>query len=263
MASFSKADCCLCGQKAGLLTRQKIADHHYICSHCRLLCSRDISGSRWHTMSMEEVRAHMEELENDQKLLKDKFRETDSIAKRGLAGDALLCIDGRRGWWYLPSRHRPDVFSFEHVLDYRLELDTYIPGGEACKRQREEPEASQSPALQRNKDKGSLLLDLLDDLLGVSLRASRLPRCPKGEKITGMHLVVTLKHPYIDEVKIDVLNCSSPNHRDIRIAYEAAADIIDLFDYYGKSFNFAYDLTDAEDLTQEDPTIEAPKEEKA
>lgn len=202
MGLFDKKLCCICGAKAGMLTRQKIAGD-YICGDCRLKCSPQMTSRQFEVMSADDVRAHMEYVAQNEALYNSEFRETYAINTGILGGTHVVSIDERNGWWVPAGTAKPDILTFDQIISWHLKLDTTYLSDE----ERRRPNRPFMP-----------------------MPPYGMPACPPDQKITGMKVIVRVDHPWFDQVELTVMNALFVTDGDIAAGYECAQRIFMYFD---------------------------------
>ena len=202
MGLFDKKFCCVCGSKAGMLTRQKI-NGDYICGDCRSKCSCHLTWREFEAMSIDDVHAHLAYMAENDAMFHNEFRETSSINIGILGGTRVISIDDRNGWWVPEGRPTHDLLTTDQVISYRLELDTR-PLSEEDRHKPGRPHMPMPP-------------------MGM-------PGCAPGEEITGMKVIVNVDHPWIRVVELNVMNAIFVTDGDIRAGYECAQRIFMYFE---------------------------------
>lgn len=201
MGLFDKKMCCICGSKAGMLTRQKIKDD-YICGDCRGKCSPQMTWRQFEAMSPADVKAHMEYVVHNEENYKNFFNETYTINSGILGRTPVVSVDENNGWWVPAGTAKPDILTFDQVITTRLELDTRRLTDE----ERQKPNRARMP-----------------------MPPYGMPGCASDEEITSMKMIVQVNHPWISEVTLTVMNALMVTEGDIRAGYECARQIMDYF----------------------------------
>lgn len=210
MGLFSGKVCVRCGNKAGLLSREKLADGEYICSDCRDLCSPELTSDDFHNMTLDDVEANIKECEENAERYKNEFVASTTIrSKMALSSKDVLYADDARGWWVNATVESPDIFTFDQVGGCRLELQT---------------------SSKDDDDKNPSLIDMFGGPEALSRQYPGLPSCPPGEQIDGMTFCIRIvKHPPFTEVRIPVMDAFIPTESDIRGGYDAAWQLMTFF----------------------------------
>ena len=205
MGLFSKKTCCLCDAKAGMLTRQKIADGLFICGDCLEKCSSNMDSDKYRKMSKEDVLAHMEYVKENNEKYEKEFKETASISNNG---EPIISIDEEHGWWVLANSD-PDIFTFDQIKDYEFDLNTnYL-----------------------SEDERKIKKSFLMEVLSYSENRHNLKKCPKDSEIKGMYINVDLDgHPWIDSVYISIMDVLITTPSDIQNGYDCADELYDFLE---------------------------------
>lgn len=239
MGLFDKKYCCLCGAQAKMLRREKLGDGAYICNACRDKCSADVS---FHRMDSSSVQTHIEQSAEDQRIIAEDFRMTDYV-DLGSRDKTVLAIDGESGCFYIPLRERPDIITFDKVYDYRLKISTHRPepdenDGPDGRPGRPGPGGRPMPGGRPGPGRPGMFGSLMG-MLEMFSGDRRLPRPMPGEILDDMKFVITLRgHEFIEELEIDILPYFNTDE-EVRNAYMAARDMLNLFDSYHEKFAFA------------------------
>ncbi|MEE3421009.1 MAG: SHOCT domain-containing protein [Lachnospiraceae bacterium] len=212
MGLFSKKVCARCGSKAGLLTRQKLADGDLLCGDCVALCSDEMESEDFQRMTVDDIEDCIKAVEEDAERYKNEFHTTTTFrAQMALKGKDVVYVDDNHGWWVNATRNDPDIFTLDQVGSCWLELETS---------QKDEDD---------EKSKENPLLDLFGGM-GMAMQYPGLPACPPGEQIEKMTCVVSiLNHPYVSKVKIPVMDCLIPSEGDIKGGYDCALQLTQYF----------------------------------
>ncbi len=206
MGLFDKKVCELCGAKAGLISRTKIQDGDYICGDCRKKMSSLTTG--FSEMSLDDVKEQIRLKEEN-----DRRYQTDFVNSRQFDIDArhpVMAVDDEHGEFVILTDKNPDIFSFDDIASYNVDLKTQYLSEE-----------------ERKKNTGlSGLLDyLLSDDFGS--RFPDLPSVSRNYKITGMYFQINFKaNPFhAEKVRIDMLPSWSNSEVEIEKAYICSNDI--------------------------------------
>ena len=206
MGLFDKKQCELCGSKAGLITRTKIQGGDYICGDCRNKMSSLTSGIS--DMSLDDVREQIRlKEENDRRFQEDfvNSRQFDIDTRH-----PVMAVDDEHGEFAILTDKRPDIFSFDHIASYNVDLKTSYLSEE-----------------ERKKTTG--LTGLLDYLLSDDFgsRFPDLPHVSKNYKITGMYFNITFKdNPFhAEKIRIDMLPSWSNSEVEIEKGYVCSNEI--------------------------------------
>ena len=213
MGLFSRKECANCGGKAGIIMRQKIADGSYLCGKCLENCSEELTPADYGRMTLDAYRRHIEE-----RSAPVEFSATIDF-KNGFR-DLLLADDDRK-LWKNASRSKPDVFRYDQAVGCQVKIGT--------RKLRDDEKGSVSSAAASPAARG--LIGALAGAAGVNLGGfPGLPQCRPDEKVTEMKVIVTVNHPVISEVVIQVMPYSA-NASDAAVndAYQAAYNIYRFF----------------------------------
>jgi len=202
MGLFDKKFCCICGQKAGMLTRQKLMDD-YLCGDCRQKCSPLLTWREFETMSAQDAAANIEYMYQSEELFRTTFRESYTISTGIMGGTRVVSIDEINGLWVPASNAPHDVLSFDQVMGTRLDIET----------------RHLSPDDMRKPDRPRMPMPPMG-----------MPGCRPDEEITSMKVIVSVNHPYLREVILTVMNAVFVTEADIRAGYECAQRIFMCFE---------------------------------
>lgn len=207
MGLFSKQVCVRCGNKAGLLTREKLATGDYLCSDCAALCSPELTSNDFHTMTPDDVEAHIQAVEENAERYQNEFSTTTTIrSTMVLSGKDVLYADDNHGWWVNATVSNPDIFTFEQAGSCRVELET---------------------STLDDDDKKNTFFNAQSAL---AMQYPGLPMCPPGKQIEKMTFVVSImNHPPITEVHIPIMDAIIPSEGDIRGGYDCAWQLMNFF----------------------------------
>ncbi len=187
-----------------MLTRQKLGDKNYICGDCVDKCSPNLHWDSYEKMTRQNVLDSMAYTEANDELFKTQFKETEVIKTGIWGGTKVLSVDSVNGWWVVANQNRPDVFSFDQIANWQLKLDTVAKNEDEMKERKR-------PVMPPRQD---------------------MPMCRRDEKINKMYVRVTLRHPFLTYVDLDVMNAIIVTDGDIEAGYEAALRIFNLFERY-------------------------------
>ena len=213
MGLFEKKECALCGGKAGLITRYKISGGDYICGTCRGKMSPNTDGISNMTLEDVEEQIRIKE-ENDERFQNDFeiTRQFDFDSRH-----PIMAVNDNSGEFAILKDANPDIFSFDHVLSYNVDLSTSLLSEE-----------------EQKKDSG--LWGVLDYLLSDDFgsRFPDMPRCPQGHKVTGMYFEINFSdNPFnADRIKIDMLPGWSTAETEVDKAYRCANEMYQCFKEY-------------------------------
>ncbi len=206
MGLFSSKECVLCGGKAGILTRFCLSDGAYICGNCRDRMSANIESVGSLDLSGVKEQIRLKE-ENDV-----RYRNEFSASRR-IDLDSyhpIMEVDDRHGWFALLKDKAPDIFSFDQITVWNVDLHT-----EALS--------------EEEKKDSSFLMDVLDLLVSedFSSRYPGMPRCPSGCKVTGMYFEINFgPNPFgAKQIRLDLMPGWDCESGDIEKAYMCAASL--------------------------------------
>ena len=213
MGLFEKKECALCGGKAGLLTRYKIVDGDFICGDCRRKMSQNTDGIG--NMTVEDVQEQIRIKEENDERFQNGFtisRQFDFDQRH-----PMMAVNDSSGEFAILTDINPDIFSFDMVTSYNVDLNTAVLTEE-----------------ERQKDTG--LMGVLEYLLSdkFSSRYPDMPRCPSGCKVTGMYFNINFgDNPFnADNMRIDMLPGWSTSEMEVDKAYRCANDMYQCFKEY-------------------------------
>lgn len=138
-----KKDCVVCGNKAGIWTRHRLADG-FLCSYCAKKCSEHLED--FNKISTEEIKHHLAyRKENRHSERLEKFTPTMSLGEY-----EILRIDEVNGYWLLKTEKRfnnknPDIFKISQITDV-----VFVRKKE-CLNQFDEEKASNKFKLKKNR----------------------------------------------------------------------------------------------------------------
>ncbi len=213
MGLFSKKECALCGGKAGLLTRFSLSGGEYLCGDCRARMSPNLEGvSR---MTLEEVKDQIRLKEENDARYKNEF-----VTSRRIDVDSshpVMAIDDTHGWFALLKDEKPDIFTFDQIAAYHVDLDTDVLSDEEKK--------------NRSGLMGVLNFLFSDDF---GSRYPDMPRCPVGCKVTGMRFEIDFApNPFnAQQVRLDMLPGWSLDDNSVEKAYMCANSILQCIKEY-------------------------------
>ena len=221
MGLFEKKECALCGGKAGLITRYKISGGDYICGDCRNRMSSHTE--RIGEMTLEEVEEQIRVKEENDERFNNGFeitRQFDFDSRH-----PIMAVDDKHGEFAILKDTKPDIFSFDHVTSYNVDLHTAALSEE-----------------ERKKKSG--LTGILDYLLSDDFcsRYPDMPRCPQGCKVTGMYFQINFgPNPFnADDIRIDMLPGWSTAETEVDKAYRCANEMYQCFKEYKTGQRNAY-----------------------
>lgn len=213
MGLFEKKECALCGGKAGLITRYKISGGDYICGTCRGRMSSNTNGID--NMTLEEVEEQIRLKEENDERFSNEFeitRQFDFDSRHH-----MMAVNDNTGEFAILKDSNPDIFSFDNVISYNVDLNTSLLSEE-----------------ERKKDPG--ILGVLNYILSDEFcnRYPDLPRCPQGRKVTGMYFQINFgDNPFnADHIRIDMLPGWSTMQTEVDKAYRCANDMYQCFKEY-------------------------------
>lgn len=208
--------CCICGGKAGLLTREKLQDGSYVCGDCSMKVSDQIKGDDYKRMSKSKFEQCLKDAPVNDEKYRTQFSETFSIYAGSGTSHKAFSADETHGWWVCPEYARPIVLGFDEIQSWSVRMNTV-------------------PDSDDDKDKG--LADLFNDFAQsayfASMRANHpeLPTCPVGHHVTSMDVYVSVSNPYIRDAIIDIWEPGwfTDHNTDIQNAYSTAIQLIEYF----------------------------------
>ena len=212
MGLFDKKECALCGGKAGLLSRWEIMGGSYICGDCRGKFSEHTANIG--SLSLEDVREQISIKEENDRRYREEFNTTDRIEFD--SRHTMMLVDDDHGWFVIPKNNNTDIFTFDQIVSYYVDLRTKYLTEEERKQMHE-----------RNGGSGVwgiLNLLLSDDFIS---RYPDLPHCPRDRKITGMYFEIKFgTNPFhAEKMRIDVLPGWSNNKTEVEKAYRCANEM--------------------------------------
>ncbi len=210
MGLFSKQECVLCGGKAGMLTRVKLVNGDYICGDCRDRMSANVSGIG--DMTLEEVEEQIRIKEENDRRFNEEFNVT-----RRFDFDSrhpMMAVDDDTGEFAILTDKKPDIYSFDQVISYNVDLNT---------RALTEEERKKKPG------SGSVLFDVVDFFLSddFGTRFPDLPRCPRDRKVSSMYFDIHFgPNPFnTEKLHIDMMPGWLNSEGDIEKAYICANEM--------------------------------------
>lgn len=212
MGLFDKKECALCGGKAGLLSRSEILGGSYICGDCRNRFSEHTT--RVKQLSLEDIKDQIRIKEENDRRFENEFVTTRSFDFD--SRHTMMLVDDNHGWFVIPKNKNTDIFSFDQIVSYNVDLNTEWLSEEDRRKMCE-------------RSGGSGLLGVLNFLLSDDFisRYPDLPHCPRDRKIIGMYFEIRFgDNPFLAEkISIDMLPGWSNNQTEIEKAYHCANDI--------------------------------------
>jgi hypothetical protein len=215
MGLFEKKECALCGGKAGLITRYKIADGDFICGDCRRRMSPNTDGFKY--MTVEDVEEQIRRKEENDERFQNEFvisRQFDFDSRH-----PMMVVDDEHGEFAMLKDANPDIFSFDMVTSYNVDLTTSVLSEE-----------------EKKQAQGSGLTGILNFLLSDDFRSRYpdMPRCPTGCKVTDMHFEINFgDNPFnADQIRIDVLPGWSTSEIEVDKAFHCANEMYQCFKEY-------------------------------
>lgn len=121
MGLFEKKFCDICGDKANMLTKQKLSDG-YLCSDCKHKLGSFTSG--WKQRTVDDVKRHLELREQN----KQKYQQFNCSATAG-DRDSSIQVDFNNRWFIFAIDNRdyksgnPQIFDFSQLQDFWLEQE--------------------------------------------------------------------------------------------------------------------------------------------
>ncbi|MCR4656157.1 MAG: SHOCT domain-containing protein [Lachnospiraceae bacterium] len=206
MGLFKKEECVLCGGKAGLLTRTKLVNGDYICGDCRSRMPEHVADVGDLMLSEVEELISLKE-ENDRRY-ESEFTVTRQFDFDG--SHPMIAVDDNTGEFVWLKDSHPDIFSFDYITGYSVDLHT-------------------RPFNEEERKKNSSLTGILNFFLSDDFKSRYpdLPRCPTGCKVTGMYFDINFgPNPlHADKLHIDMLPGWSSSEAQIEKAYICANNI--------------------------------------
>ena len=213
MGLFEKKECALCGGKAGLITRYKIYGGDYICGTCRGRMSPNTD--RIGDLTLEDVEEQIRIKEENDERFQNDFeitRQYDFDSRH-----PIMAVNDSTGEFAILKDANPDIFSFDNVLSYNVDLRTALLSEE-----------------ERKKNSG--LWGVLDYLLSDEFgsRFPDMPRCPQGHKVTGMYFEINFAdNPFnADQIRIDMMPGWLDSENEVDKAYRCANEMYQCFKEY-------------------------------
>lgn len=222
MGLFEKKECVLCGAKAGLFSREKIAGGAFICGDCRKKISPYTTG--FSRMTLEDVKEQIRIKEEN-----DRRYQSEFVTSRRFDFDSrhpIMAVDDTHGAFAILTNERPDIFTFSQIVSYNVDLSV----SKLSDKEREEAEA---------QGQNSGLLGVLNFIFSdeVGLRYPDMPRCPSGHKVTGMHFVIEFgPNPFnAEKTRINMMPGWSNAADQLDKAYRCANDIYQCIKEYKRN----------------------------
>lgn len=206
--------CCVCGKKAGLLTRVSLKDGGYLCSECQNRLSDQLDADAYLMMTKADYERNIEAAKENDRKYKEEFHETFSVS---MGGNKCFSADETHGWFVSPKYTRPVLISFDQIrnwnVDLKSEFDTDVD--------------EENPSLIDGIDKLSEHARMSRFMDFILQSHPELPVCPPGCKITGMDLHIYVQHPMLREVVIDCFDVGlfSKPEDDMKNAYNTVIQI--------------------------------------
>lgn len=192
-------------------TRYKIADGGYICGDCRGRMSPNTDGIGNMTLEDVEEQIRIKE-ENDERFRNDFAitRQFDLDSKH-----QIMAVNDNSGEFAILKDANPDIFSFDHVTSYNIDLHT---------------KALSEEERQNNSSVWGLLNLILSD--DFRTKYPNVPRCPQGCKVTGMYFEINFgDNPFnADQIRIDMMPGWTDSEADVEKAYRCANEMYQCFD---------------------------------
>ncbi|MBQ7564861.1 MAG: DUF4428 domain-containing protein [Lachnospiraceae bacterium] len=206
MGLFQRKECVLCGGKVGLLIRYKLVNGDYICGDCREKMPNYTKGIEDFTVDEVKDLISLKE-ENDRRF------ENEFVTSRRFDFDnkhPMMAVDDEHGEFAILKDKKPDIFKFDEILNFYVDLHTKLLSTEETK-------------------KTSAFMDVVKYMTSKDFgsRYPDLPRCGLGYKITGMYFQINLgKNPYhAEEIRLDMLPNWSNSTDQLEKAYRCANDM--------------------------------------
>ncbi|MCR5356602.1 MAG: SHOCT domain-containing protein [Lachnospiraceae bacterium] len=166
-------------------------------------------------MSVEDVEEQIRIKEENDERFNNQFnitRQFDFDSRH-----PIMAVDDNSGEFALIKDARPDIFSFDNVISYNVDLNTAALSEE-----------------ERQND--SSLMGILNYLLSDNFgsRFPDMPRCPQGCKVIGMYFEIKFgANPLnADRIRIDMLPGWSTSETEVDKAYMCANEIYQCFKEY-------------------------------
>ncbi|MCR5790398.1 MAG: DUF4428 domain-containing protein [Lachnospiraceae bacterium] len=206
MGFFDKKDCALCGGKAGRFINYKLVNGEYMCADCRNRMSdhtEDISD-----MTLEEVKEQIRLKEENDARYQNEFEATRVFELDG--NHKLMAVDDNRAEFVLLEEKNPTIFSFDQIMDFKVDLHTKVMSQE---------EQKKNAGLN-----GLMSFFKSEEYLS---RYPELPNCPAGCKIVGMYFRIRLgENPFrAGKLEIKMLQGWSGYKTEVENAYRCADEI--------------------------------------
>lgn len=212
MGLFEKKSCALCGGKAGLLSRTAISGGAYICGDCRKKFSDHTASVG--SLTLDEVREQIMLKEENDRRYNSEFTVTRRFDLD--SRHTLMLVDDNHGWFVVPKNNNTDIFTFDQIADYKVELSTKALTDEEKEQ-------------LNNRNYGSGVIGFLNLLFSDDFRTKYpdLPHCSRERKVTGMYFQITFGvNPFrADRIRIDMLPGWSDSQSDVENAYFCANNI--------------------------------------
>ena len=167
------------------------------------------------SMTLEEVEEQIRIKEENDERFQNEFETTRQFDFD--SRHPIMAVDDDHGEFAMLKDANPDIFSFDQVISYNVDLNTSLLSEE-----------------ERKKDSG--LWGVLDYLLSDDFgsRFPDMPRCPQGHKVTGMYFEVNFgDNPFnADQIRIDMLPGWSTAESEVDKAYRCANEMYQCFKEY-------------------------------
>lgn len=225
MSFMDKKTCAICGENAGRVFNQKIANDLSICNRCKDKCTPGLTAKQMKNMTVEQIRQDIQIAQENRALYRTRFEVTRKIKAGTGRNKPLLNADENNGWFVDAREKEPYVYRISDIVNHYLALKTSALGPEEKKR----------------RESAGYLEWLYDPSFYDGYPEQ--PRCPEGRKITAMKYRIELSDNElgIDELEFDVMPGMFSDKKDIMKAYEVSHDIYEFLTNYHNPMNRAED----------------------
>ena len=247
MGLFDKKDCALCGGKAGLLFPTKI-QNGYLCGDCRKRFSEYTENVG--SMTLEDVEEQIRIKEENDARFADEFETTRCFDFD--SRHTIMQVDDHHGWFIFPKDNNTDIFTFDQIESFNVDLST-------TRLTDEERE-------QMRRQNGTGIWGVLNFLLSDDFvsRYPDLPHCPRDRKIIGMYFDIRFgSNPFrAEKVHLDMMPGWNNNQQAVEKAYQCANDMYQCIKEYKSGMRSVSGYADQREIVPEVSAAQQIKEYK-